>query len=230
MSHSVPPWLALLQRVQLKNGGVERGVSKIALILRKSTQNLNTDTLHYGLVLGSYPVIPMSTTMKKRGFTLVELLVVIAIIVFLSGYYCRCAVCARSSASHAVPEQSQAIGIALHNHECVRKTLPPLGDYQTSGNTVYWSIQARLLPYVEQSNLHALIDFTKPISTQPQIARMRMPHLLCPSEVNDRERPDSPTFTHYPLNYGANAGLWHIAQPPRSWVRSIFDKSQHTPG
>ncbi len=42
---------------------------------------------------------------------------------------------------------------------------------------------------------------------------MRVPYLICPSGPNHRERPDGPTFVHYPLNYAGNAGLWHIYQP-----------------
>lgn len=161
--------------------------------------------------------------MNKRGFTLVELLVVIAIIGILVGLLLPAVQAAREAARRMQCQNNlKQLGLALHNHESARKSLPPLGDYLTSGSTVYWSIQARLLPYVEQANLHTLIDFSKPISVQPQIARMRMPHLLCPSEINDRERPDSPTFTHYPLTYGANAGLWHIAQPPSDRGTGVF--------
>ena len=161
--------------------------------------------------------------MKSRGFTLVELLVVIAIIGVLVGLLLPAVQSAREAARRMQCQNNlKQLGLALHNHESVRKTLPPLGDYLTSGNSVYWSIQARLLPFVEQANLHSLIDFTRPISDQPQVARMRMPHLLCPSEVNDRERPDSPTFTHYPLNYGANAGLWQIMQPPSDRGSGVF--------
>lgn len=161
--------------------------------------------------------------MKKRAFTLVELLVVIAIIGVLVGLLLPAVQAAREAARRLQCQNNlKQLGLALHNHESVRKTLPPLGDYLTSGNTVYWSIQARLLPYLEQVNLHSLIDFTRPISAQPQVARMRMPHLMCPSEVNDRERIDSPTFTHYPLNYGANAGHWHIAQPPNDRGSGVF--------
>ncbi len=161
--------------------------------------------------------------MKARGFTLVELLVVIAIIGILVGLLLPAVQSARESARRIQCQNNlKQIGLALHNHESARKNIPPLGDYLTSGNSVYWSIQVRLLPFVEQSNLHALVDFTKPINLQPTVARIRMPHLLCPSEVNDRERPDTPTFTHYPLNYGANAGLWHIAQPPNDRGSGVF--------
>jgi hypothetical protein len=36
--------------------------------------------------------------------------------------------------------------------------------------------------------------------------------LPCPSEVNDRLRPDG-AITHYPLNYAANVGSWHLFNP-----------------
>lgn len=161
--------------------------------------------------------------MKTRGFTLVELLVVIAIIGILVGLLMPAVQSAREAARRMHCQNNlKQLGLALHNHESARKALPPLGDYLTSGNTVYWSVQARLLPFIEQANLHSLIDFTRPISLQPQIARVRMPHLLCPSEINDRERPDSPAFTHYPLCYGANAGVWHIAQPPGDRGSGLF--------
>ena len=161
--------------------------------------------------------------MKMRGFTLVELLVVIAIIGILVGLLLPAVQSAREAARRMQCQNNlKQIGLALHNHESSLKKLPPLGDYLSAGSSVYWSVQVRLLPYLEQSTLHNLVDFTKPISAQPAVARVRMPHLLCPSEVNDRERPDGPTFIHYPLNYGANAGLWHIAQPPYDRGSGVF--------
>lgn len=161
--------------------------------------------------------------MKSRAFTLVELLVVIAIIGILVGLLLPAVQSARESARRLQCQNNlKQLGLALHNHEGSRKNIPPLGDYLTAGNSVYWSVQVRLLPFLEQANLHSLVDFTKPISQQPAVARMRMSHLLCPSEVNDRERLDSPTFTHYPLSYGANAGLWHIAQPPNARGSGVF--------
>ena len=161
--------------------------------------------------------------MRVRGFTLVELLVVIAIIGILVGLLLPAVQSARESARRMQCQNNlKQLGLALHNHESARKNIPPLGDYLTAGNSVYWSVQVRLLPFLEQANLHSLVDFTRPISQQPGVARMRMAHLICPSEINDREKPDSPTFTHYPLNYGANAGVWHIAQPPNDRGSGVF--------
>ena len=164
-----------------------------------------------------------NSVLKPRAFTLVELLVVIAIIGVLVGLLLPAVQSAREAARRMQCQNNlKQIGLALHNHESARRTLPPLGDYVTAGSQVYWSVHVRLLPYMEQGNLHALVAFSKPLSLQPHVARIRISHLLCPSEINDRERPDSPTFTHYPLNYGANAGLWHIAQPPRDRGTGVF--------
>lgn len=103
--------------------------------------------------------------------------------------------------------------MALFNHEAALRYFPALGDYRSAGTTVYWSVHARLLPYCEQTALHRVIDFSIPIAQQPAVAKIRIPYLLCPSEVNDRHRPDGPTFIHYPLTYAFNAGLWKIHQP-----------------
>ncbi len=46
--------------------------------------------------------------------------------------------------------------------------------------------------------------------------------MICPSEINDRERPDGPTFIHYPLNYAGNAGDWFIYQPPHDRGTGVF--------
>lgn len=153
--------------------------------------------------------------MRRSAFTLVELLVVIAIVGILVGLLLPAVQAARESSRRMqCGNNMRQVGLSLFNHEAATKRLPPLGDYQTSGNTVYWSIHARLLPYCEQSAIYNVINFALPINQQPHVAKLRIPHLLCPSEINDRERPDGPTFTHYPHNYGFNAGLWKIYAPP----------------
>lgn len=163
-------------------------------------------------------------TSAKVGFTLVELLVVIAIIGILVGLLLPAVQAAREAARRMQCSNNlKQLGLALHNHESATRRLPPLGDYQTAaGSNVYWSLHTRLLPFMEQTNLQNLIDFTRPISAQPQVARVRVPFLLCPSEPNDRERADGPTFVHYPLNYGANAGEWQLILPPRAASTGVF--------
>ncbi len=165
----------------------------------------------------------------RYAFTLVELLVVIAIIGILVGLLLPAVQAAREAARRMQCSNNlRQVGLALHNHESALKRFPPLGDYLSAGSSVYWSFHTKLLPYCEQSNLQSLIDFKLPISQQPQVARVRVPYLLCPSEPNDRERIDSPTFTHYPLNYAGNVGLWHIFQPPIGQSSGIFQVNKPT--
>ncbi len=161
--------------------------------------------------------------MNRRGFTLVELLVVIAIIGILVGLLLPAVQAAREAARRIQCSNNvKQLSLALLNRETAYRSLPPLGDYQTSGSTVYWSLQTRLLPFLEQANLQNLIDFDRPIAEQPQVARVRVPYLICPSEPNDRERQDGPTFLHYPLNYGGNAGEWEVFQPPIGRGTGVF--------
>lgn len=169
------------------------------------------------------------TSHIRWAFTLVELLVVIAIIGILVGLLMPAVQSAREAARRMQCSNNlRQMGLALHNHESATRHFPPLGDYNAAGSLVYWSFHARLLPYCEQSNLHSLIDFKLPISQQPQVAKVRVPYLICPSEPNDRERPDTPTFVHYPLNYAGNAGLWHIFQPPVGQSSGVFQVNKAT--
>lgn len=169
-------------------------------------------------------VLPVSS----RGFTLVELLVVIAIIGILVGLLLPAVQAAREAARRMqCANNLKQIGLTLHNHESAFQRLPSLGDYRQAGGTVYWSLHTRLLPFAEQTNLQNLIDFKRPISQQSHVARIRVPHLLCPSEPNDRERLDG-SFVHYPLNYAANAGLWYLLQPPTATSTGVFQINRDT--
>ncbi|MCA9034422.1 MAG: DUF1559 domain-containing protein [Planctomycetaceae bacterium] len=151
---------------------------------------------------------------KNRGFTLIELLVVIAIIAILIALLLPAVQQAREAARRTQCKNNmKQLGLALHNYCDVYSVFPPAGTY-TKGTTnpAGWSIQARLLPFVEEANLQSLIDFSRGYSSQPQVTKTRVSVLLCPSEVRDEAYPDG-ALQHWPLNYAANYGEWLVWDP-----------------
>jgi prepilin-type N-terminal cleavage/methylation domain-containing protein len=152
-------------------------------------------------------------TEPRPAFTLIELLVVIAIIAVLIGLLLPAVQKVREAANRAsCLNNLKQIGLALHHYETAQAVYPPFGIYPPGATQASWSVQARLLPYLEQENLQRLIDFNFSSDHQPLVSARRVASYLCPSEVNDRPRPDG-AVTHYPLNYAANVGTWHVYNP-----------------
>jgi prepilin-type N-terminal cleavage/methylation domain-containing protein len=147
----------------------------------------------------------------RSGFTLIELLVVIAIIAVLIALLLPAVQQAREAARRASCKSNlHQIGIASHNYLGIYKAFPPGGTY--AGLTSSWSVPARLLPQLEQSNLQNLINWDLEYGVQDAVTQTRVGPFLCPSEVGDKPRPDG-ALTHYPLSYGANYGTWMVFNP-----------------
>ena len=152
----------------------------------------------------------LSLAPNRRGFTLIELLVVIAIIAILISLLLPAVQQAREAARRIQCKNNlKQIGLALHNYSTSNSNFPPsfcLG-VSTGGQ---WSIHARILPFVDQSNVLIKVDlrssYSSPVNAATGVTETRIPLYLCPSELNDKMRPGTPN--HYPTNYAYNAGTW----------------------
>lgn len=125
---------------------------------------------------------------RKRGFTLIELLVVIATIAVLIALLLPSVQQAREAARrNQCKNNLKQLGLALHNYEGV------FWVYPMNGGSTGFSSQARILPYLDQSNLQNAIDFNLKVYTGPGgsqvpnpvfvplFARV-IPVFLCPSD------------------------------------------------
>ena len=142
----------------------------------------------------------MFITKYRCAFTLIELLVVIAIIGILIALLLPAIQSARAAARRMhCSSNIRQIGLAIHNYENLNKCLPP--SYSSNPNH---NILTLLLPYSEQMQTYAKVDFTKHWSNQANYNAVRntIPVFLCPAAPDGSPR-EAGGKVIYPADYAS---------------------------
>jgi len=197
----------------------------------------------------SCPSVSALRVIEPSGFTLIELLVVIAVIGVLIALLLPAVQSAREAARRmSCSNNLKQLGLALHAFENQHRHYPGLG----ASSRTSFSIQARLLPFVEQKHLQHLIDFKEPLylgsehdqtlnPEQQDAASRRVALFRCPSDGAEdlyEEKPGealaggnymvctgSGKGTNYDVRFPTD-GLFYYGSRRRP--RDITDGTSHT--
>jgi prepilin-type N-terminal cleavage/methylation domain-containing protein len=158
---------------------------------------------------------------RRRAFTLVELLVVIAIIGVLVALLLPAVQAARESSRRmSCSNRLKQLGLALHMHHDAKGVLPPgttggggLGtDLGKPQGPMEATWVAYTYPYLEQSGLNALVDWTRLTADfynggGVKITALKVPLFLCPSDSKPDPNQSTSGLVFGRGNYVANNGV-----------------------
>ena len=170
-----------------------------------------------------------NTAYTRTGFTLVELLVVIAIIGILIGMLLPAVQQVREAARRTqCANNIRQLALAAHNFESAHRHFPNPAPGSLEG----YSLMAKTLPYVEQANLHDLIDFDQDLlvglpwapSINPfydELVGLRIPVLECPSDSGNPFLEENGTTwagSNYFGNSGTATGYLYVTSQPTDGI------------
>jgi prepilin-type N-terminal cleavage/methylation domain-containing protein/prepilin-type processing-associated H-X9-DG protein len=172
----------------------------------------------------------MSLRLRRSAFTLIELLVVIAIIGILIGLLLPAVQKVRDAAARAKCENNlKQLGLAALNYEAAVGRFPsgvnlPGAPYTVAGGVqtalapypnIYENWMEFLLPYIEQQNLYASLNFAVNQygncngATSP--GNTIVPTFLCPADTGRQQTTyvsGGTTYYFGDQTYGGNPGIY----------------------
>ena len=154
----------------------------------------------------------------RRGFSLIELLVVIAIVAILIGLLLPAVQKVRSAAARtSCANNLKQLALAAHNYHAGMGRLP--AGRGTPAPLIF-SVQAYLLPYIEQDNLARQLNYAQPPasytagaasydgSANLPAASMVVHTFICPADPTNGRVPGS---VYGGTNYAGSAGTGALA-------------------
>jgi hypothetical protein len=142
------------------------------------------------------------TTRSRPGITVFQLLAVVALLALLFALFLPAVVKVRQSAMRAASMNNmKQLGIACHEYHDVYRTFPAGND----GNN--FSAASKLLPYIEQQNVFAQIDFKKPMTDKVNAGARKTQIKVFLSPLDPQVPVGEFGGTNYLFNAGAKPGL-----------------------